>query len=477
MKKLLPILLLLLLPGCVSYYYPQVVANDEVYESYEEEYVDPAYHESDYSSHYSAANVYPWWSLDYFYLGSSHRHSTFSIGYHHGPRYNYAWYDPWSAWGYPAWDYYSFWGPYDRFYSPLSFSVWYSPFYYRSSGYWGWNDYYWRNRYNRHHRSHHRDHDRWADHNRYDGRRDDRYGSRDHNGSGTLDRNVASRDRNRFDPYDSDRDRNRRRGEDGPVPPGGESRHPGTGGGRGEASAMTRRVSAVSGRSASGRAMEIRNRGERKPSATRMEPVKPVSRSNAPTVVAAPQQNRPAYRSTRSGSAQVRSKAGAKSSKTRPSPVESRKAPVTMSPVQRGSTPVVSVNRGSATVRSPQQRKAGAVRTEPVRSRPAQVTSRSRTSGSVKLKQPTQRAAPVTRAKPSYSRPVANTRAKPSTATRSAPSIKRQAYAPRPAPVKPSATRPANSLPPVSKSNTGRSGPAARPSKPSKPSKTVKERR
>jgi len=90
MKKLLILLLLSLLSGCVTYYTPETVIEDGVY--YADE--DPAYINNAYVSGsyiYVGAAYYPWWSMDYFYMGFS------SYGYGYSPWYYpyYSYYSPW----------------------------------------------------------------------------------------------------------------------------------------------------------------------------------------------------------------------------------------------------------------------------------------------------------------------------------------------------------------------------------------------
>ena len=87
MKKLLLIPFIGLLSGCISYYYPApVVTTDDVHyaESTTDDVVysaeDPDYY--DYSGGYSnvfVSSYYPYWSMDYFYLGSGYHGLS-----HHG---------------------------------------------------------------------------------------------------------------------------------------------------------------------------------------------------------------------------------------------------------------------------------------------------------------------------------------------------------------------------------------------------------
>jgi len=149
-KNWLLIPLLTVLSGCVSYYYPAEVT-DDVYYRDERPVV-----RTDYSSSFASANYYPWWSVDYLYLGSSwgRSHNRFSIGFSYGYPYDsyYGWYDPF-AWYYDPWGW--------SINYPLRLAYWHTPYYSRFHNRHAWNDYYWRDRYYRDHRSRHGDHDRW----------------------------------------------------------------------------------------------------------------------------------------------------------------------------------------------------------------------------------------------------------------------------------------------------------------------------
>ena len=83
MKKLLILPLLILLTGCVTYYYPQTALKDGIY--YAED--DPSY--VVYSGGYAGAAYYPWLSLDYFYLGyySHGYYSPWYVSHYHFPYY------------------------------------------------------------------------------------------------------------------------------------------------------------------------------------------------------------------------------------------------------------------------------------------------------------------------------------------------------------------------------------------------------
>ncbi|MBA7645837.1 hypothetical protein ES703_53596 [subsurface metagenome] len=399
MKRNLLIPLLMILSGCATYYvpvteyeeFPEYVEGDSSY------YVGDGYEYTDYSASYESAHVYPWWSVDYFYLGSHQSRSNFSVGINYGHGYNNfgysnGWYDP----------FYQPYSPYS-YYSPLHFSWWYAPYY--DYGYRGYasNDYYWRNRYNRHHRARHRDHDRnrdryaYSDQGRYpqngnrrDRNRDDsrngRYGGDDRNGeyrnrdyrndNSTLRPRTAGRDLNRFDERERLADRDRRRGGgDRLAPPPGSSENT-TRGRNGNGGAVRRQVSVAPGRSSNERGMEVRSREERKQTRTRMEPVKsaPVrstTRAPSSTVVAAstPTQRGTAYTSTRSSVGEVRRNVGGKKGRTHLSPVVSQSAPASIQSRSARSSQLVSSRNRNGTIRTPAADKSRQTRTQPVKPR------------------------------------------------------------------------------------------------------------
>ena len=120
MKKLLILPLLVLLTGCVTYYYPETALEDGVY--YAED--DPSYVVD--SGGYAGVAYYPWSSLDYFYLGYNPYpawsfgygyNSGFSVGFSYGyspwyyPYNNYGYYSPWYASHY-YYPHYPAWRPY-----------------------------------------------------------------------------------------------------------------------------------------------------------------------------------------------------------------------------------------------------------------------------------------------------------------------------------------------------------------------------
>lgn len=94
------------------------------------------------------AAYYPWWSVDYYYLGSHYYQPSYLRGPHYSLRYNF---------GYPPnfWPYYGFYSP---FYYPYSTYAWYDPW----TGFprygigldFPWLDAYWARRYRDHVRDH-----------------------------------------------------------------------------------------------------------------------------------------------------------------------------------------------------------------------------------------------------------------------------------------------------------------------------------
>lgn len=127
MKKLLILPLLVLLTGCVTYYYPETALEDGVY--YAED--DPSYPAPTYMVYagaYPGFSYYPWSSIDYFYMGY-YPYPGFSVGYGYpggvsfGISYVYSpWYYPYNSFGYYSpwyahhyYPHYPAWYPYDGY--------------------------------------------------------------------------------------------------------------------------------------------------------------------------------------------------------------------------------------------------------------------------------------------------------------------------------------------------------------------------
>ncbi len=117
MKKLLLIPLLITLSGCISYYYPETALEDGVYYAGD----DPAYVVN--QGGYARGAYYPWYSLDYFYLGympypgCAYNYGfpcTMLFGYSpwYWPYYHHGYYSPWYA-TYYHYPFYPSWLPYD----------------------------------------------------------------------------------------------------------------------------------------------------------------------------------------------------------------------------------------------------------------------------------------------------------------------------------------------------------------------------
>jgi hypothetical protein len=123
MRAFVTIIILALLSGCANYNQPMYDDGQGVY------YEDPgAVYSVTSSASFAYAAAYPWWSMDYFYLG------------HH----------PWRPWPH------AYYSPY--FY-PYYFSVLYPPWHWHShywhGGYYAWRDPYWHHRYRRYRRTSH----------------------------------------------------------------------------------------------------------------------------------------------------------------------------------------------------------------------------------------------------------------------------------------------------------------------------------
>lgn len=136
------------LQGCATYYYSSPPGAQRVTSSEDGYYYGSGVGYA--TIDYSAARYYPWWSMDYYYLGP-HYYSPWYAGYASG------WYA--SAgfnFGYPP-----FYYPYGYsgiFYYPAFGFGWYDPWYgwpgYRSGIHFAWYDTYWRKRYQNHARDH-----------------------------------------------------------------------------------------------------------------------------------------------------------------------------------------------------------------------------------------------------------------------------------------------------------------------------------
>lgn len=296
------------LSSCVTYYYPATeqadgvyyAADDPVYGSAAVEYVDVSY--------------YPWWSVDYFYLGYSYYGGGVSIGYRHGypfwPRHSLAWYT--YPYGYAAW-----------YHDPWRVGWWYGP-----PRYDPW-------------RGHHGHHAYWHVHNRH---HRDRYAHR----SGGWDR--RRHDGDRFGYYDGDRyvrgdTRSRRRA--GEPAENGDGHYRARGHGRDEIGSWdgdgsTRRRVSVAGSEPNDRGMVVVNRDGGKWSRSKLEPVgarRPVQES--PSLQKPPgSDTRPTYRVVRKDGVTVRKSASTKIGRSRTTPDTGALPPARASSDVRPSTSV-----------------------------------------------------------------------------------------------------------------------------------------
>ena len=275
---LLALSLAMLTQGCV-YYYPAYKAEDGQYYNDEGEVVDVYEYEPRYSGSndgvalnfaYVDAAYYPWWSMDYYYLGRHHYRPaywgsgwsfSFGVNYGYGPYY-WPWYaDLYGPYYYP-YAYYSYW------------PRWGWPGYYYSYNYWG--DPYWHYRHKRYTHYNHHAYDRhYGDrgNRREYGRHDDNY--------------AVSPGRN------DERERRRRQIEDN-AGPGSVNRASYTdpSSPRAYRESTSRNVSVAPASSSRSRGMQIRNRGDRKISDSHIGP-SPIGspsarRSNSPGVSISP---------------------------------------------------------------------------------------------------------------------------------------------------------------------------------------------
>ena len=270
MKKLLILPLLLLLTGCVTYYYPQTALQDGVY--YAED--DPSY--VVYSDSYAGVAYYPWSSLDYFYLGYN-PYPRYGFGYGYGSGFSFGISYGYSPWYYP----YSYYG----YYSPWYASYYHYPYYPAWRPYHGYYSHYNRghHKYNKGHRGGGRD--RYAGNDNYDPR------------------NRGAENEDRYENPDERRNK------------GSQSNSYST-------SRVNRYVSTAPSGYSSNRGMVIRKNEATKTGKSRLEPTKSVP---VQAVSVSPVNSRTAqsnYRTRQSGS-EVRYSSGAKQGRSRTSPVES----------------------------------------------------------------------------------------------------------------------------------------------------------
>ena len=256
----------LILAGCVTYYpYPELVysASDNT-----TTYYDQGYDTSDDAEVvYGSTYYYPWWSVDYFYLGNHYYRPSHSFSFSYGN----PWYSP----------YYGYYG-YPHYRSPW-YPVYYGdPYAYYGPGAWwgvgfgygnGWYDPYWYGQYRGH------DHFRYG-HDDYRYRRG--YGRGYAGNENRHPQNGYSRDGQYADRYDRgerngnwNRDHRSvdqvRRGQQFQVP-------------------TNRRVSVAPAGPGNDRSMVVVNRSDAKPRESRAQPIVSQERYGE-AVVRGPQPN------------------------------------------------------------------------------------------------------------------------------------------------------------------------------------------
>ena len=310
MKKLLTLASILLLSGCVTYYYPEVALEDGVY--YAED--DPSYI-VDSGGYVAYSSYYPWSSLDYFYMG----HYSY-------PRYGYGYYGGFSVGiGYS--------------YSP--WYVWHAP-YYHYPHYYAWQPYYGYG------------HGRYGHGNKHNNRKGNKRKGHKNKYRNDNDYRYAGR---------GDNQRGNRRGEysDDVRSPAGRNKGQSNSDGK-QADSVNRYVSTAPSGDSGSRGMEVRSRGSKSTGKSRKQPVMGGAVVNREFNTSNKSVTKSSYRSRRTtGSAgETRYRAGAKQSRARTQPVESgmksQKYAIVESPAQSTQTkgksghtaPVNSSGRSSA---------------------------------------------------------------------------------------------------------------------------------
>lgn len=187
MKKILLLLLLSLLSGCVTYYTPEAAVEDGVYYAQDDlSYINNAYAGSSYR--YAGAAYYPWWSMDYFYLG----YRPYGYQPYRYPDYRYAGYGAYAGGGFS-----------------IGISYGYSPWFYPDYGY--YSPWYRPYRYYGHHRGYRHgrrshDNDAGGGHERFSGNGHNNPTDRSNRGGDDEDGNEDPgdrRNRNRTGSYDT----------------------------------------------------------------------------------------------------------------------------------------------------------------------------------------------------------------------------------------------------------------------------------
>jgi len=270
MKKLLILPLLVLLTGCVTYYYPETALEDGVY--YAED--DPSY--AVYSDGYAGVAYYPWSSLDYFYLGYhpypgwglGYGYGAYGSGFSFGVSYGYSpWYYPYNAYGY--------------YYSPWYASHYHYPHYPAWRPYRGYCTQY-----------QYRD-CRHDSHNKHRDRGKDRYAGNDHD-----DRRYRDGEDSDDSEFDIDRQNESRANSYSTSP-------------------VRRYVSTAPAGNSSNRGMVIRSRETTKIGKSQLEPDKPAPSQTINVIPAQSRTAQPDYSTNRSSGNEVRNRSGSRQTRSR----------------------------------------------------------------------------------------------------------------------------------------------------------------
>jgi hypothetical protein len=320
MKKLLILPLLVLLTGCVTYYYPETALEDGVY--YAED--DPSY--VAYSGGYSGVAYYPWYSLDYFYLGY-YPYPGYSIGYAYPSGLSLGFGYGFSPWYYP--------GHYYGYYSP-----WYGSYYnhYRYAYHPAWRPY--RGYYSGYHgqrywKKKQRHNDRYAGNDRHDGD-DTYYGNERYDRHDRNDRRNRSDDKFRPGDHASDR-----RGQEQPD--------------QNRSSTVRRYVSTAPGAQSGNRGVVIRNRESAKVGKSRLHVDPSTTATTTNTQPSVSKANLPDY-SIKRTTKEVRERSDSKQGKRQSRP-SSPKASATRGKPSRSTPSSVKQSSGKQTSSSRKNRR------------------------------------------------------------------------------------------------------------------------
>jgi hypothetical protein len=382
-KTLIATLPMVLLAACATTYYSEPEYDYLTYEDdgYGEEVLieDSYYDESLQGSPahvltetYVDASYYPWYSMDYFYLGS----------HHYRPYYGGSYYRPYYAssfsvgfnFGYP------FYSPYDY---PRYYAGWYAPIYYYGGHYGsggGYRSYdpYWNRGYGRH-----------GNYSHYDNRNGRGHGNSDNYGGrqgGYDNHNQVGYSDDRPDGRPTERREDRGTSDRG-VRPGERSALM-----RSDATNTSRSVSVAPGRGNSDRGMVVSRRNDAKVMPSRTEPSNGSGKSRSATTV----RNTTATSNTGTGKARVKS--GTRKAETRsprvdePTRNKSRRSSVGV-PIQSKNSANSRVARKGGTETQPTSSK----RKQPIRVGQASERSRVTESSRHKVAQPRKSVAPQSR--------------------------------------------------------------------------------